>query len=615
MLITLQRKIKSISLLDVLKIGIIIFVSFSLIANFFPYYKMTDSVIYGYTGISLTEGTYGITNELWEKTGDVLHLPKFYAISIYGTAIPFASSGMIGISALAYLFGGYYGLFYLGPIFTILLLIISERVATKWFGSFVGLLTLVFVSASAVIYYWGRALMTESIFSVFFILGCFYLIKFFHEKRERLILLSTIFFVASAFVRFIGMSIFPIEILFILGYFIALRYRKTKSELISSNKSPNTNLTLLIKHTFSQINSKKVLKISIIVLVPWLVYFSFWFNYNSYYYGDPFTNYYDQTNPSQPDLFSSFTTFDSERLEWLKYYFTTILPDEINPYSGKPDPSGNEFLSDNWQSVFSFFVIASALTIAMYCKTNRIEIIILSTFVFIFLLFYSSEYGRVINTDDRFMIPVLPFSFMLFSYIISKIGKINLRMVSKKPSNTSTKIFRITFFSVVAIFLFTSLWNSDAIEKPIRNNFYAPNPQIFLERYPIEKLATNSIIVVQRSQTIVEYEVSAFQPYQRSWFDSGYELNIEKVKEDRIQKLETFIEEGHEAFTFKINGNLRDVIFFRYLEAEQGIILKDYSNTFCKMVIVENEFVTDGKDLESDDDCYMHAGYKLIPKT
>ena len=34
MLINLQRKIKSISILDVIKIGIIIFVSFSLLANF-----------------------------------------------------------------------------------------------------------------------------------------------------------------------------------------------------------------------------------------------------------------------------------------------------------------------------------------------------------------------------------------------------------------------------------------------------------------------------------------------------------------------------------------------------------------------------------------------------
>jgi len=551
MLITLQRKIKSISILDVIKIGIIIFVSFSLVANFQPYYNLVDSLIYGYTSIGLTQGTYEITNELFEKTGDTLHLPKFYAKSIYGTAVPFASAGMLGISTLAYLLGGYYGLFYLGPIFTILLLIISERVATKWFGSFVGLLTLVFVSASGAIYFWGLQLMTDNIFSVFFILGCFYLIKFFHEKRERLILISTIFFVTSAFVRFIGMSIFPIEILLILGYFISQRFRDIKSELISTNKLPNINLILVIKHTFSQINSKKVLKIGIIVLLPWLIYFSFWFNYNSYYYGDPFTNYYDQTNPSQPDLFSSIYTFDSERFESIKFYLTAILPDEINPYSEMPDPIGNEFLVDNWQSVFSFFVIVSAITIAMYYKTNRIEIIVLTTFVSIFLLFYSSEYGRSVNTLTRFMIPVLPFSFMLLSYIIFKIGKINLRSVSKKPSNISTKIFRITFFSVVAIFLFVSLWNSEAIQTPIERDFTFNDPRFNMERYPVEKLSPNSMIVFQRSQKTIEYNVSPFQPYQRSWFNSDKELDIEKVPDDHIQKLKTLIGEGHDAYTFK----------------------------------------------------------------
>jgi len=613
MLITLQRKIKSISILDIIKIAIIIFVSFSLVANFNPYYTLIDSLIYGFTGIGLNQGTYGITNELFEKTGDALHLPKFYATSIYGTAIPFASSGMVGISALAYLLGGYYGLFYLGPIFTILLLITSERVATKWFGSFVGLLTLVFVSASGVTYFWGLYLMTESIFSVFFILGCFYMIKFFHEKRERLILFSTVFFVTSAFVRFIGMSIFPIEILLILGYFIAQRFRVTKSELISSNKSPNTNLILVIKHIFSNFNRKKILKISIIVILPWLVYFSFWFNYNSYYFGDPFTNYYEQTNPNQPDLFSSLYTFDSERRESIKFYLTAILPDQINPYSEVTDPIFNEFLEDYWQGVFSFYVIVSAISIAMYCKTNRTEIIVLTTFVTIFILFYSSEYGRSVNTLTRFMIPVLPFSFMLFSYIISKIGKINLRTASKKPSNISIKIFRIAFFSVVAIFLFISLWNSDAIQTPIERDFAFNDPRDNMERYPVEKLSPNSIIVFQRSQRSIEYNVSPFQPYERSWFNSDKELDIEKVPKDRVQKLKTLIGEGHDAYTFKLHSDLWGTKFFRYLEAEQGIILKDYSKTFCKMVIIENEFVTDGKEIKSDDVCYMYRG-KIVPK-
>jgi len=613
MLITLQRKIKSISILDVLKIGIIILVSFSLVANFLPYYNSVDSLVYGFTGIGLTEGSYGITNELLEKTGDPIYLPRFYAKSVDGTAVPFASSGMVGFSALAYLLGGYYGLFYLGPIFTILLLITSERVATKWFGSFVGLLTLVFVSASGLIYLWGRGLMTESIFSVFFLLGCFYLIKFFHEKSEKLILLSTVFFVASAFVRYIGMSIFPIEILLILGYFIAQRFRVTKSELISSNKSSNTNLILVIKHIFSNFNRKKILKISIIVILPWLVYFSFWFNYNSYYYGDPFTNFYEERSYTKPNLLPSLFTFDSERFEAMKFYLISTLPDEINPYFEFISPIDNEFLRDYSLSIFPFFVIISAITIATYCKTNRVEIIVITTFVTIFILFYSSEYSRLIGTVSRFMIPVLPFSFMLFSYLIFKIGKINLRTVSKKSSNISTKIFRIAFFSVVAIFLFVSLWNSMAIQKPILNDFEVRNPQEYLERYPLEKIPPNSIIVNQKSQKSIEYSAIPFKPYQQTWFNSDGELNIEKVPEDHVQRLETLIGEAYDAYTFK-NSGIRDTLFFRYLEAEQGIILKDYSKTFCKMVIVENISETNEKEIKSDDVCYMYGG-EIVPKT
>jgi len=615
MLIILQRKIKSISILDVLKIGIIIFVSFSLVANFIPYFSSIDSLVYGFTGIGLTEGTYGITNELLEKTGDPIYVPLFYAKSVDGSAVPFASSGMVGISALAYLLGGYYGLFYLGPIFTILLLITSERVATKWFGSFVGLLTLVFVSASGLIYLWGSILMTESIFSVFFLLGCFYLIKFFHEKSERFILLSTVFFVASASVRYVGMSIFPIEILLILGYFIAQRFRVTKNELISSNKSSNINLILVIKHVFSNFNRKKILKISIIVILPWLVYFSFWFNYNSYYYGVPFTNFYDQWDRSstQVDLLPSLFTFDSERFEAMKFYLISTLPDEINPYFEFQSPRGNEFLRDYSLSIFPFFVIVSAITIAMYCKTNRVEIIVITTFVTIFILIYSSEYNRSIGIVSRFLIPVLPFSFMLFSYLISKIGKINLRTVSKKPSYISTKIFRITFFFVVAIFLFTSLWNSMAIQKPIENDFEVRNPQKYLERFPLEKLPSNSIIVNQKSQKSIEYSAIPFYPYDRSWFNLDGELNIEKVPEDHVQRLETLIEEGYDAYTFKISADIRGNLFFRYLEAEHGIILKDYSKTFCKMVIIENQTETSGKEIKSDDICYMYRG-EVVPK-
>jgi len=78
MLITLQRKIKSIAILDVLKIAIIIFVSFSLIANFNPFYNGGDDYDIAIAGIILANGTYGYTNELWQETGNSRHNPSHW---------------------------------------------------------------------------------------------------------------------------------------------------------------------------------------------------------------------------------------------------------------------------------------------------------------------------------------------------------------------------------------------------------------------------------------------------------------------------------------------------------------------------------------------------------
>ena len=73
------------------------------------------------------------------------------------------------------------------------------------------------------------------------------------------------------------------------------------------------------------------------------------------------------------------------------------------------------------------------------------------------------------------------------------------------------------------------------------------------------------------------------------------------------------IREDHEAFTFKSHKIHFEPLYFRYLEAVHGIILKDYSKTFCKMVIIENIPEKSGKDIKSDAICYMYRG-KVVPK-
>ncbi len=184
MQITLQGKTKSISILDVLKIGIIVFASFSLLANFIPYYGGGDDYDIAIAGIILANGTYGYTNELWQETGHHRFIPQHWVPTQQDVLIPVSSPGIVSTSAFSYLIGGYYGLFYLGPLFTILFLIISERISTKLFGSFVGLITLVFLVSNLAIFMIGRQLLTDNVFALFTILGIYYLIKFLHEKKR-----------------------------------------------------------------------------------------------------------------------------------------------------------------------------------------------------------------------------------------------------------------------------------------------------------------------------------------------------------------------------------------------------------------------------------------------
>jgi len=155
-----------------------------------------------------------------------------------------------------------------------------------------------------------------------------------------------------------------------------------------------------------------------------------------------------------------------------------------------------------------------------------------------------------------------------------------------------------------------------AIQKPIEKDFEIINPQIYLERYPLEELPPNSIIAVQRTHKTLEYNAIPFKSYNATWFNpDGTVIIKENVSEAHVQELKTLLED-YEIFTFKKHWGLstmREVSFNRYLEAEHGIILKDYSKTLCKMLIIENEFVTDEKDLESDDTCYMYRG-EIVPK-
>jgi len=606
MLITLQRKIKSISILDVIKIGIIIFVSFSLLANFMPYYGGGDDYDIAIAGIILANGTYGYTNELWQETGISRFVPQHWFATTQNVLVPVSSPGIVFTSAFSYLIGGYYGLFYLGPLFTILFLIISERFSTKLFGSFVGLITLVFLVSSLEIFRVGSQLLTDNVFALFSILGIYYLIKFFHEKKDTLILISSIFFVISAFFRFNGLLFLPIEVLLVVGYFIF--------QNISTSRSDVTSTNMLGKISLSNTDRKRILKISALLFLPWLIIISFWLSYNDYYFGDPLTTYYSFWGLDSEYLFNSFFTFDFERLDSIKSYSIVLLPDFLRTNILNNLSEQHESFFNSFLSILSFFILGTTLLIALYRKSKKIEIIIFISFVLVFLLFYSSDYALSISShSDRFMIPALVLTFTFIGFLIDRILKINLGRFSRKSTNIITKSFKLGFLIVVGIFLFLSLIDSESVKATLKNDLNFNNPQDYASRYPIahEGISEKSIIVETKGKRAMEYNVSPFIPIRGSQFQDVLDFNL--IPPKIIPHLEKLLVEGYDAYTFKKHISQFDPRFFRYVEAEHGIILKNYSKTFCKMDLIENFSETNEKDIKSDDICYMYRG-EIVPK-
>ena len=128
---------------NISKILIISIVGLFLIGFFFPFYEYpNDSRGYGIHSIRLSNGEYAFTNELLESTGKWEFVPGSQIKTEHNSSIPDSMPGIASMGAVSYLIGGYFGLFYLGPIIMISILITSERIATKCFGKYVGLLTL-----------------------------------------------------------------------------------------------------------------------------------------------------------------------------------------------------------------------------------------------------------------------------------------------------------------------------------------------------------------------------------------------------------------------------------------------------------------------------------------
>jgi len=113
------------------------------------------------------------------------------------------------------------------------------------------------------------------------------------------------------------------------------------------------------------------------------------------------------------------------------------------------------------------------------------------------------------------------------------------------------------------------------------------------------------------SESIPFFPHWGYYPFNRISWDPDL------VPQEPIQRLRVMLAEQNEIDEeFKATGTKgteREILvskvqtfdetkYFRYLESEHGIILKDYSNTFCKMELEEN--VDESKYISSGKTCY-----------
>jgi hypothetical protein len=585
----LLDSITDLKTINILKISIICFVGISMILFFDPYYERTeDSYFYGISAIKTINQEYIFVNELLQNDESQEFIPTQWVKTIHGNAIP-VYYGMPSISSAIYGVFGLYGLFYFGPIATIVLLITSERITTKLFGNIIGLVALLFLATSELILYVGRVLLTDNFFTIFFILGIFFLIKFYKEKKENYILLASVFFVFSTFIRINGIISFPIE-LAIIG--LMLFNQKRLKNKFSINNHENFRSQKI--KTWGIFSGK--------IIIPWLVLLLFIFSYNLYFFGDGI-NKIDEFGAIE----SLLKIEHKDRLNNFLTYSNSILPSPLNRidnfaenYDQRLDdyyPNisrilksllSNEMFSEFNFGIISLSILGIGILLAIKTKQNYFEIILYSVFIFGFLFVFSKNF-----VTDRYMIPILPLFFTIISYLLLK------PFYYKNSKN-----LKLLFISKISAIIFISIFFSFAfyLSEPIQilkiDGFDITDPNEKAKRYPLDKegLSEKSIVLGILSSKTLDYELIPFNPIynhpKKIEFDQNY------VIPETIDLIKSTMKDGYDFYSFKDPQSHLDKPFLKYLVENYDFVVKDYSPNFCK-VEIGNE-----NSEKSDENCF-----------
>ena len=609
---------KKFSKITIAKITLIVFSSIYLIGNFEPYYDGIDSFLYGITAKALSAGSYEISNDLLDKSGKWEFIPHQWIQTVHNTAIPKANPGFPLLATVSYILAKDFGLFYLGPFFTIALLIVSERIATKLFNDKVGFVALLLLATNFMVFTVGTSLITDSAFSFFGILGSYYFLKFLKNNSNTAIILSSLFFVTATLIRIAGIVFFPLEILLFVSYLVFYSRHFKYKDQISNNKFHKNFLSLVSK--------KKVKLFFLLLIIPWICFFFFLVSYNSYYFGDPFTGY-SNILPI-PTILSEFTgnvtlisdqsiTIDQssqitnadgvqftsqrillieDRLEVARNYFLYLLPSQF-PWSQTLLETYENYFGNNFLGVIPILFLPLILILSFKIKSSRTEISVFTLTILSIIGIYS-----IISIPDfvvgRYVLLSITIFSILLAYLIVKIFELIPRIWNSKP--IFYKSIKGSFLVFLIVYFSFSFFISDPIQWLVSENFEFKNPEEYARNYPLENedMAKNSILVNFYGTRALEYGLIPFNGHIGNYI---YHYSSDGFSKGSVELLKLAMSLDHDAYVLKKSKNFQDKDYSIFL-LNGSLVLKDYSKTFCKIVVADNS--TGRLIPEPDQICY-----------
>ena len=324
----------------------------------------------------------------------------------------------------------------------------------------------------------------------------------------------------------------------------------------------------------------------ILILIPWIIFFVGYMIFYDYYFGNPVVNNFEISGATSYEASPiSLITVENEDLDNVKQYSKYLFPYQIPAIFDKIDNNFEDILGENWIGVISILILITSLAYVLKIKKHRIEIIFFLSLIFSVVWFYSSitSEGRAASgVPGRYMISVFILSTMIFGVILKEF------ITNKKNNSNYIKSIKIILILIICVFLIFAIYFSNPMQNLMEEGIYFNDPSVLAQKYPInmEGLNEHSIILLIHADHAIDYGVIPFQPNMLNFNESGI-------------LLKQLLNNNHEIYTFKKSTYVEEKNMLKYFESYHDVIFKNYSDSFCKIIIKESD------DMKSDKLCLI----------